>query len=288
MFGLGIAFGAGDTFWGKASSLPLRQVSFNVGSGTGSVIQTFNSPTVALTMMAIGVDPGQNLLGGVVLDTPDNFQLYDLPAVGSPGVLQTNDFPTDNDNSNGTGAVDFGGNRVYALDSNNGILAMDILPPTSPPQITQQPSSLSVLSGSNVTFTVVADGFPTLSYQWHYDGSPLVGATSSNYTRMNAQPADSGDYFVVITNAVGGVVSSNAVLTVTPWAEVRFESIAALPDGSVTFEISGQSGQPVWIEHADQLPNWQILTNLMMSNSTILFTDDSAAGGGSGLYRARQ
>jgi hypothetical protein len=288
MFGLGIAFGAGNSFWGKATGLPLRQIAFNLGAGTGNVIQTFASPTTASTMMAIGVDSNHDLLGGVVLDAPDNFQLYGLPAVGAPSVLETNAFPTDNENNNGTGSVDFGGNHVFALNSNNGILAMRILPPQTAPVILEQPDSQSVLAGSDVTFSVVADGFPALTYQWQFNGTKIVGAESADYALVNVQPGNSGNYSVVITNTAGRRVSSDALLTVNPWADVRFESISSLSGGRVRLEISGQLGQLLWIEQAEQLSNWLVLTNLIMSNSTVEFIDESGIGQPLRLYRAHQ
>ncbi len=59
-------------------------------------------------------------------------KLFDLNASNSaPILIETNNFSTDFENANGTGAVDFGGDRVFALDSNNGIIAMQIIPPFS-------------------------------------------------------------------------------------------------------------------------------------------------------------
>jgi hypothetical protein len=133
MFGLGIAFGAGDTFWGKASGQPLRQIAFDLAAGTGTVVQTTGSPAVAGTVTAIGVEPAAGLVGGVAVETPDAFQLYEL-SNNVPVLLATQPFATDNGNANATGAVDFNGDCVYALDSNNGLLALRILPP-APPQI---------------------------------------------------------------------------------------------------------------------------------------------------------
>lgn len=133
MFGLGIAFGAGNTVWGKQNNSPLRQASFNLASGTGAVVQSFGTPTVVNSVAAIGISTNLSLLGGVSLETPDNFQLYDLPLNGSPGLIETNAFPADNPNSNGTGAVDFGGSHVFALDSNNGLIALRLLAPASAP-----------------------------------------------------------------------------------------------------------------------------------------------------------
>jgi hypothetical protein len=67
-------------------------------------------------------------------------------------------------------------------------------------------------SGMNVTFTVAATGIPSLSYQWRQNGTSLAGATQSSYSIANAQAAAAGTYSVAITNAYGGVISSNATL----------------------------------------------------------------------------
>jgi len=288
MFGLGISFGEGNTFWGKSSSLPLRQIAFSPGAGIGSVIQSFDSPTTHSSMRAISVNTSLDLLGGVVLDTPDNFQLYNLPSAGTPGLIETNVFPADNDNVNGTGSVDFADDRVFALDTQNGILALRILPPLTAPSITSQPSTQNVRVGLNATFTVAADGFPAPSYQWQFDGLDIGGATSPSYTRLNVQPGDGGNYSVVITNAAGSVTSSNALLTVTPWATVRFETITPLPDGPMRLEISGEPGEPLWIDATEALPNWQSMTNVTMTNGTVEFTDHDATNHPRRWYRARQ
>ena len=45
------------------------------------------------------------------------------------------------------------------------------------PSITTQPTSQSVSAGSSVTFTVVASGGGTLTYQWYKGGTAVSGAT---------------------------------------------------------------------------------------------------------------
>jgi uncharacterized lipoprotein YddW (UPF0748 family) len=82
------------------------------------------------------------------------------------------------------------------------------------PLITTQPQSQTVNVGQNATFTVVATGTAPLAYQWRFNGTNLVGATATSYTRTNAQPADAGSYSVIVTNVAGSVTSSNALLTV--------------------------------------------------------------------------
>ncbi len=82
------------------------------------------------------------------------------------------------------------------------------------PTINTQPQSQTVTVGGNATFTVVASGSTPLSYQWRFNNGEISGATSTNYTRSNAQLTDAGNYSVVVTNSSGSVTSSVAVLTV--------------------------------------------------------------------------
>src|SRR2546425_624130 len=88
------------------------------------------------------------------------------------------------------------------------------------PAIVVQPQSQSVTQGVTVNFSVGASGTDPLDYQWSYNGAPINGATDSTYSITNVQYRQRGNYAVVVTNALGSVVSSsNAALTVTllPW-----------------------------------------------------------------------
>jgi uncharacterized repeat protein (TIGR01451 family) len=87
----------------------------------------------------------------------------------------------------------------------------------TPPTITLQPVSQTVAAGSSVTFNVGATGSTPLVYFWRRNGVTIPGATTSTYTTNNVQVADSGSQFsCLVTNAYGSILSSNAVLTVTP------------------------------------------------------------------------
>jgi endonuclease/exonuclease/phosphatase family metal-dependent hydrolase len=84
---------------------------------------------------------------------------------------------------------------------------------TNPPSIALDPQSQTVPQGSDVTFTVTADGTPPLAYQWRFNSAVIAGATASAWTRSNVQPADMGSYSVVVSNAAGTATSSNATLS---------------------------------------------------------------------------
>ncbi len=113
--------------------------------------------------------------------------------------------------------VDSDGSVLESLEGNNTAFRnLSILEFLTSPVITQQPASRTVDSGAVVTFAVTATGSAPLSYQWQLNGVNLVNATNSTYVIANAQPATNGAYGVRVSNAGGFVLSSNAVLTVTP------------------------------------------------------------------------
>ncbi|HOX57327.1 MAG TPA: immunoglobulin domain-containing protein [Verrucomicrobiota bacterium] len=82
------------------------------------------------------------------------------------------------------------------------------------PSIVAQPVSLTNSVGTDATFGVVAAGTSALSYQWCKDGTNLLGATSADLTLTNIQESDQGAYAVVVSNAFGSVVSSEAMLVI--------------------------------------------------------------------------
>ena len=85
------------------------------------------------------------------------------------------------------------------------------------PSITTQPLSQTITAGQTATFSVTAAGTAPLSYQWQKNGAAISGATSSSYTTPAETTADNAAQFtVVVTNSVGSVTSSAAILTVNP------------------------------------------------------------------------
>ncbi len=89
-----------------------------------------------------------------------------------------------------------------------------------PPSVTIQPANVTVVTGSNATLTVTASGSTPLSYQWRLAGNSLSnggrisGATTNKLVITGATTNDAGLYSVVISNVVGTITSSNALLTV--------------------------------------------------------------------------
>jgi len=82
------------------------------------------------------------------------------------------------------------------------------------PFFTLQPVGQTVARGSKVQFHARATGVQPLSYRWQLDGGNLTGATNASLILTNVQGRDTGDYRVVIANALGSATSAAATLTI--------------------------------------------------------------------------
>ncbi len=105
-------------------------------------------------------------------------------------------------------------NSAGSVSSNNATLTVNQAAPVAP-SITTQPISQTVTAGQTATFSVLATGTASLSYQWRKSGTNISGANAASYTTPATTTADSGSTFsVVVTNSAGSATSNSASLTV--------------------------------------------------------------------------
>ncbi len=128
--------------------------------------------------------------------------------------------------------------------SSNAFLAV-----ISPPVVLSQPLDQTVGVGADATFNVSVVGTTPLSYHWRIngtnllDGSNVAGATTSTLLLSHAQPPQAGRYSVVISNALGGTVSSNALLTVISPPVITSQPFArTVAEGTTVTFIAAASG----------------------------------------------
>ncbi len=108
------------------------------------------------------------------------------------------------------------------------------------------PANQAVGPSQPFSITVLANGRPPLNYQWSQNGSPITGATSGTLTVASAQPTNSGNYQVVITNnfssvtsVVATVIVTNIIITSQPSNYVGGYASTAM------FNVNVTGGQPL-------------------------------------------
>jgi uncharacterized repeat protein (TIGR03803 family) len=132
---------------------------------------------------------------------------------------------------------------------------------TSSPQITVQPVNQTNLPGAGALFTVAVVGAPPLGYQWQFNGTNLTDApgVSGSASRVlmlnNIAPSNAGNYAVIITNALGSVSSSDALLVVE--SPPAFLS-AVQADGGLMLTWSATPGAAYQVQSTSDLAslNW--------------------------------
>lgn len=228
--GYGITFGGGNTFWAKGASTagnPLFHFSYDLGAGTATTLHTYSTTDFPGRVGPMRMNVPDNLLAAIeptAGTATDQVRLYDLAALpDAPYFLDRQDVAHwTNANNILAGAVAFGTNSsgqptLYALNNNNGIMAFGLVASNHlvAPFVFQSPPNVLAIAGSNLTFTVGADGIPDPAYQWFYNETNIVAdATNASFTIRNLDVADAGNYSVVVTNLLGAATSSLSRLTV--------------------------------------------------------------------------
>jgi len=152
--------------------------------------------------------------------------------------------------------------------------------------ITGQPQSLSVSTGETASFKVFATGGGWLTHQWFHQNAPIPNATNSTLVLPSVQPADAGNYLVIIANTC--TMATSAVATLTLPLAPQLGGAMKLDETGFQFYLDGQVGSQYAIEKSTNLVQWVFLGSLTLTNSPVLIRDPSATQVGSAFYRARQ
>lgn len=152
--------------------------------------------------------------------------------------------------------VTVGGNHVSKSDFKNINqsplqLSFEPLSEGDLPEISLQPQSVLTAPGEDLTLSVEATGPGALDFQWHRDGDPMPGATSSEFKLQNIASGAEARYTVAVTNPFGTTLSKTAVVTFCPLEQTI---LFPLPDNlpltqePISLVASATSGLEVTIE----------------------------------------
>jgi hypothetical protein len=161
-------------------------------------------------------------------------------------------------------------NAHGSILSSNAVLTVSI-----PPFITTQPTNQTVAVGGTATFTVVAGGTPPLNYQWNFNGTNIVRATNTVLTLTNVQLNQAGNYAVLVTNASGSVLSSNAVLavyTIPPFIVTQPTNQTVAVGSTATFTVVAGGTAPLRYQWAFGVTNISGATNTVLTLTNVQLT----------------
>ncbi len=214
------------SFTSPIATVELRLFTFSCNSADGMETLEMHDVATPITTLVAGAGPG---ITNVFNDLADG-TVYGTRAVL---VSEANSFIKITLNSNAVSAVSaaagqrfaIGGRlsslspmptndeRLFAFSSGAAPYVELVLTfgGSNAPVIFEQPPATVLLSSGGATnISVGACGTSPLRYRWFVNGSPMANQTNSTLSLVNVSPAQTGDYFAVVTNALGATTSSVA------------------------------------------------------------------------------
>jgi hypothetical protein len=148
----------------------------------------------------------------------------------------------------------------------------------SAPSITGPPANQTVPVGTNVSFTVTANGTVPLSYSWTFNGSAIIGATTSNLQLANVVTNSSGTYSVTVANSAGSK-SASATLSVMvpPSVATPPQSLTVTNGGTAQFSVVASGSSSLFYQ-------WQFNGNALAGATSSSLTLLNAQGTNQGSY----
>ncbi len=263
-------------------------ITLSSGSNQSALVNTaFAGP---LVVAVAANNPAEPVAGGIVTFTAPTSGASAVLS-GSPATVGSNGQASVTTTANGTA----GAYTVTASIAGAANPASFSLANTEPPSVTTNPTSQTVIAGSNVSFTVAASGYPTPTVQWQVstDGgttwTAISGATSTTLTLTSVTAAMNGyEYEAVFSNSVGSVTTTAATLTVDYAPSVTTNPTnQTVTVGQNAAFIAAANGNPTptvqWQVSTDGGTTWTAISGA--TNTTLTLTSVTAAMNGY-LYEA--
>jgi hypothetical protein len=266
-------------------------VTNGIGSITSSVAIIAVGSSITSNPSSLSLSPTQTGLFSVAAQGVGSlaYQWYQIPSGGSTGVALTN-----GNSSNYITppvATTYDGSQYYATVTDScGTLtstdaALTVTAGNVPPTILTQPVGETVAVGGTTSFTVVASGTPTLTYQWYRipagqsTGAIIAGATSATYTvpaTATLLTNDQDSYYVIVTNAYGQATSQPAPLAVGQGIllQITGQPVTQYVDvgASATYQVTAVSSLPLtyqWYVAAPGSSTFTAITGATNSSYTV-------------------
>ncbi len=140
------------------------------------------------------------------------------------------------------------------------------------------PQTQVVYAGSNAVVNANASGQQPLNYQWQDSEGFIAGATNATFNIIDAQPTNSDNYSVIVSNPFGSITSVVATVTV-----VFAPSIASQPSNqtvaagtTLTMAVSANGTDPLdyqWQNSNGSIPG-QTNSSLVLNPALTNYSDN--------------
>ena len=240
----GLTLGTNGSFYGTTST--------GGDDGYGTLFKITTNGVLTTLYSFTGEDDGASPAAGLLLSADGNF--YGTTSSGgaaySGAAFQIThegvfnplySFTGENDGAQPVGVLAegvadyfFGATQLGGTNGAGTLFQLFINPY---PFITTQPTNLTTFTGTTASFAVSALGAAPLNYQWLQnstiltDHSNISGSTTRTLTLTNVSLADTAGYSVIVSNAVGVVTSTVAILIVINPFPPAVTTEAATPVG---------------------------------------------------------
>jgi hypothetical protein len=272
-------------------------VSNGVGSVTSSVAIVAVGSSITSNPASLSILTTQTALFSVAAQglSPFTYQWYQIPSGSTTGTAISG--ATSSNYTTPPVDASYNGAQYYATvtDSCAGTpltssaATLTVTSGNAPPTIVTQPVGESVAVGGTTSFSVVASGTPTLTYQWYRipagqaTGTAISGATSASYTVPSSATTTSNDqdaYYVIVSNNYGQAVSQPATLAVGNGIllQITGQPVTQYVDvgASATYQVTAVSNLPLTYQWYEAAPGSSTFTAIPGATSST-YTLDSAA-----------
>ena len=130
-----IQFAAANTAYFKRYATAMRLINLDTNTHAGTLLATYSG--FPSTMAGVTQNPPLGLAAGVdhngSTNSPDTLVLFEVSDLTTPMLIARYNFPINQQpNVNHIDQTVFAGNKIWALDGNNGLLAFNIISPAKP------------------------------------------------------------------------------------------------------------------------------------------------------------
>ena len=168
----------------------------------------------------------------------------------------------------------------YGLSVTSAVAKVLISAAPVPPTFVTQPVKQLLYTGQNLVLTTTVSSPGNCTFTW-YSNNVAVTTTgpdnsgASTFEIDNVLPVNSATYKVAVTNDVvaNGIVSTNAVVTITDPPTVTVAFLRSLVDPNNNFQTTASPTQPYMVTGIITT-----FTNLTAANTTSYYLQDATAG----------